>query len=82
MSIVGPRFISPREVGTYGKWMMNLHTVKPGITGLWQISGRSDVTYEERVRLDMYYVRNWTIWLDVYLLLMTIPAVLSKRGAY
>jgi lipopolysaccharide/colanic/teichoic acid biosynthesis glycosyltransferase len=61
---------------------MNLLTVKPGITGLWQISGRSDVSYSERVRLDMYYVRNWSIWLDVQILLRTIPAVLSRRGAY
>lgn len=82
MSIVGPRFISPAEVEMYGQWRANLHTVKPGITGLWQVSGRSDVSYDERVRLDMYYIRNWTIWLDFYLLLATIPAVLSKRGAY
>lgn len=82
MSIVGPRFISPSEVEKYGKWGTNLMTVKPGITGLWQISGRSDVTYEERIRLDMYYIRNWTIWLDIYLLLATIPSVLSRKGAY
>ena len=61
---------------------MNLLTVLPGITGMWQVSGRSDISYEERVRLDMQYIRNWTIWLDLQLLFRTIPAVLKKRGAY
>jgi len=82
MSIVGPRMISPAEMDKYGKWDMNLLTVRPGITGLWQVSGRSDLTYEDRVRLDMYYIRNWSIWLDIYLLLATFPAVISKKGAY
>jgi exopolysaccharide biosynthesis polyprenyl glycosylphosphotransferase len=82
MSLVGPRMISPLEMKKYDKWDMNLLTVRPGITGLWQVSGRSDVTYAERVRLDMYYIRNWSIWLDLELLLQTIPAVLRGRGAY
>lgn len=82
MSIVGPRMISPPEMEFYQQYGMNLLTVKPGITGLWQVSGRSDVSYAERVRLDMYYVRNWSIWLDFQLLVQTIPAVLRKRGAY
>jgi exopolysaccharide biosynthesis polyprenyl glycosylphosphotransferase len=82
MSLVGPRMISPLEMKKYDKWDMNLLTVRPGITGLWQVSGRSDVTYTERVRLDMYYIRNWSIWLDLELLLQTIPAVLKGRGAY
>jgi exopolysaccharide biosynthesis polyprenyl glycosylphosphotransferase len=82
MSLVGPRMITPEEVGKYTKWDINLLTVRPGITGLWQISGRSDVTYEERVRLDMYYIRNWSIWLDLQILFQTIPAVLKMRGAY
>jgi exopolysaccharide biosynthesis polyprenyl glycosylphosphotransferase len=82
MSLVGPRIISPAEMTMYCKWGMNLLTVPPGITGLWQVSGRSDISYEERVRLDMHYVRNWTIWLDVQLLWQTIPAVIKGRGAY
>ena len=82
MSLVGPRMISPPEMDKYGKWGMNLLTVKPGLTGLWQVSGRSDVNYEERVQMDMEYVRNWTIWMDLYLLLATFPAILLKRGAY
>ena len=66
----------------YGKWRMNLSTVKPGITGLWQVSGRGDVSYEERVILDMRYIRNFSIWLDLHLLWQTIPAVLKGNGAY
>lgn len=82
MSLVGPRMISPSEMEKYNDWALNLLTVLPGITGLWQVSGRSDISYNERVRLDMYYIRNWTIWLDIQLLLQTIPAILKGRGAY
>ena len=82
MSIVGPRMISPEEVSMYKQFDMNLLTVLPGITGLWQVSGRSDISYDERVRLDMYYIRNWSLWLDLQLLFQTIPAVLKSRGAY
>jgi len=82
MSLVGPRMISPEEAPMYEQFVMNLLTVLPGITGLWQVSGRSDISYEERVRLDMYYVRNWSLWLDLQLLFQTIPAVLKAKGAY
>ncbi len=82
MSLVGPRMITLEEMDKYGKWRWNLLTVKPGITGLWQISGRSDVTYEERVRLDMYYIRSYTLWLDLQILWRTAPAVLKRQGAY
>jgi len=82
MSLVGPRMISPEEMAMYKQFDMNLLTVHPGITGLWQVSGRSDISYDERVRLDMYYIRNWSIWLDLQLLFQTIPAVLKGRGAY
>ncbi len=82
MSLVGPRMISPEEVSMYKQFDMNLLTVLPGITGIWQVSGRSDISYDERVRLDMYYVRNWSIWLDLQVLYQTIPAVLKGRGAY
>ena len=82
MSLVGPRMITCPELGKYDQWDINLLTVRPGITGLWQVSGRSDVSYEQRVSYDMYYVRNWSIWLDLQLLFQTIPAVLKKRGAY
>ena len=82
MSLVGPRMITPEEMIKYNQWDMNLLTVRPGITGLWQISGRSDVSYDERVQMDMYYVRNWTIWLDIQILVQTIPVVIKSRGAY
>jgi exopolysaccharide biosynthesis polyprenyl glycosylphosphotransferase len=83
MSLVGPRMITPDEGEKYGRQRMNLLSVKPGITGLWQVSGRSDLSYEERVRIDMYYVRNYSVWLDLQILLIqTLPAVLNRRGAY
>ncbi len=82
MSLVGPRMIAPAELAQYNQWGINLLTVRPGLTGLWQVSGRSDVGYDERVRLDMFYVRNWTIWQDLSILFQTIPAVLKGRGAY
>ena len=82
MSLVGPRMITLEEVQKYGKWGLNLHTVKPGITGLWQVTGRSELTYEERVRLDMNYIRNYSIWLDLQILFQTIPAVVMSKGAY
>jgi exopolysaccharide biosynthesis polyprenyl glycosylphosphotransferase len=83
MSLVGPRMIAPAEAENYGRLRTNLLTVKPGITGLWQVSGRSDVSYEERVRLDMHYIRNYTIWQDLQILfIQTLPVVLRGRGAY
>jgi lipopolysaccharide/colanic/teichoic acid biosynthesis glycosyltransferase len=83
MSLVGPRMITPEELDRYGQQRLSLHTVKPGITGLWQVSGRSDLSYEERVRIDMYYVRNYSLWLDLQILFVqTLPAVLNRRGAY
>jgi exopolysaccharide biosynthesis polyprenyl glycosylphosphotransferase len=82
MSLIGPRMISPAELANYGQWEMNLLTVKPGLTGLWQTSGRSDLSYEERVRLDMHYIRNYSIWLDIFIIYRTIPTVLKGSGAY
>jgi exopolysaccharide biosynthesis polyprenyl glycosylphosphotransferase len=82
MSLIGPRMITLKELEKFGKWQHNLATVKPGLTGLWQVSGRSDLSYEERVRLDMHYIRNHSIWLDLQILFQTIPALLSGRGAY
>lgn len=82
MSLVGPRMISPPEWAKFGQWKHNLLTVKPGITGQWQVSGRSELTYEDRVRLDMHYIRNYTIWLDLRILFNTAGAVLRGSGAY
>jgi exopolysaccharide biosynthesis polyprenyl glycosylphosphotransferase len=82
MSLVGPRMITPKERRHFGRWQHNLLTVRPGMTGLWQVSGRSDLTYDERVRLDMHYIRNHTIWLDLKVILNTVAAVLTGKGAY
>ena len=82
MSLVGPRMIAPVEQARYGDDATELLKVKPGITGLWQVSGRSDLGYADRARLDMEYVRTRSFWLDLKLLLLTLPTVLLKKGAY
>jgi lipopolysaccharide/colanic/teichoic acid biosynthesis glycosyltransferase len=81
MSLVGPRMITPAELHHYGPNAAKLLTVKPGITGLWQVSGRSNVTYNERVRLDMYYIDNRSLRLDLEILWRTVICVLQRRGA-
>lgn len=82
MSLVGPRPIVYEEVWRYGDMYDLYLQVLPGLTGLWQVSGRNDVTYEERVNLDAYYVRNWSVWLDIYILIRTVKVVLAGDGAY
>lgn len=82
MSLVGPRIITRNELDKYGQWGETLMTVMPGLTGLWQVSGRSDTSYDERVSLDMEYIHNWSIWMDVKIVLRTVPAVLKGDGAY
>jgi len=82
MSLVGPRPIVSAEIPKYGRGFDLYTRVLPGITGLWQVSGRNNTTYEERVTFDEYYVRNWSIWLDAYILIRTVKTVLSAEGAY
>jgi lipopolysaccharide/colanic/teichoic acid biosynthesis glycosyltransferase len=83
MSLVGPRMISPEELEEYGEARDLLLTVKPGLTGLWQVSGRSDLSYEDRVRLDSRYITDYSFGRDLRILfLQTLPAVLKRRGAY
>lgn len=82
LSLVGPRPPLPREVEKYDEWEMKRMNVKQGITGLWQISGRSELSFEEMARLDLYYIQNWSIEMDIKILLKTIPTVLFGRGAY
>lgn len=82
MSLVGPRPVVEEEVARYGDLFETYLQVRPGLTGLWQVSGRNDTTYEERVRLDAYYVRNWSPWLDVYILARTVLVVVGRKGAY
>lgn len=82
MSLVGPRPIVPEELSKYGEYGRYLLRVPPGMTGLWQVNGRNDLSYDERIRLDMYYIHNWSLWLDLSILVRTVPAVLTRRGAY
>mgnify|MGYP000347481906 CR=1 FL=1 len=81
MSLVGPRPILPDEVAGYGRSISIYQGVRPGLTGLWQISGRSALTYDDRIKLNKWYVRNWSLWLDVSILARTLPAVIATRGA-
>jgi undecaprenyl-phosphate galactose phosphotransferase len=81
MSLVGPRPVVQSELAFYGEDAEYYKMTRPGLTGLWQVSGRSDTTYEQRVHLDAWYVRNWTLWHDLAILMKTIPVVLFRRGA-
>jgi Undecaprenyl-phosphate galactose phosphotransferase WbaP len=82
MSLVGPRPIVTAEIPRYGNYIADFYMVRPGITGMWQVNGRSDTTYEERVQMDSWYVRNWSVWLDLSLLWKTFSVVLHHKGAY
>ena len=82
MSLVGPRPIVQAEVVRYGKNIREYYMVLPGITGMWQVSGRSDTTYPERVAMDVWYVRNWSVWIDIMYLFKTFKAVVAGKGAY
>ncbi len=82
MSMVGPRPPLPEEVAAYDPWQLRRLRVRPGITGVWQVSGRSDVAFDEAVRLDLFYIENWSLGYDLYLLARTVGAVLSRRGAW
>jgi lipopolysaccharide/colanic/teichoic acid biosynthesis glycosyltransferase len=81
MSLVGPRPIIDEEVPRYRDAYALYQRVAPGMSGLWQVSGRSETSYEERVRMDTFYVRNWSVWLDIVILVRTVGAVLFSRGA-
>ena len=82
MSFVGPRPIVSKEIEKYGIHFNNYKRCKPGLTGLWQVSGRNDTTYKERIDFDMYYINHKSFLLDMKILLKTIPVVLSRKGAY
>lgn len=81
LSLVGPRPILPQEVKLASGRTSLLHSVKSGVTGLWQVSGRSELSFEERIELELFYAQNWTFWLDIKILFKTIGVVLRKRGA-
>lgn len=82
MSLVGPRPIVTQEIDRYGDYIREYYMVPPGITGMWQVNGRSDTTYEERVAMDTWYVRNWSVWIDLVYLFKTIKTVFTGKGAY
>ena len=82
MSLVGPRPLPLRDHAKLEPWHRRRSNVLPGMTGLWQIAGRSDLSFDDLVRLDFYYLENWSLWLDITILVKTIPAVFSSRGAY
>jgi lipopolysaccharide/colanic/teichoic acid biosynthesis glycosyltransferase len=82
MSLVGPRPLPVRDYALLEEWHRKRYLVLPGMTGLWQISGRSNLSFDDLVRYDFYYLDNWSIWLDISILAKTIPAVLAQRGAY
>jgi lipopolysaccharide/colanic/teichoic acid biosynthesis glycosyltransferase len=82
MSVVGPRPIVEDEIEKYGKYSKKLLSVKPGVTGLWQVSGRNDIDYDERVSLDMEYIDKQSFWLDIKIILKTIQVMIFRKGAY
>jgi Undecaprenyl-phosphate galactose phosphotransferase WbaP len=82
MSFIGPRPVTEPELAKYGKKSDFILSVQPGLSGMWQISGRSDTGYEERVTLDSYYIQNWSVWLDIWIIIKTVYVVLRGKGAY
>jgi lipopolysaccharide/colanic/teichoic acid biosynthesis glycosyltransferase len=82
MSLVGPRPLPLRDYRKLAPWHRRRSNVLPGMTGLWQIAGRSNLPYDDLVRLDFYYLENWSLWLDITILVKTVPAVFARRGAY
>ena len=82
MSLVGPRPALPSEVEQYDDWVLNRLRVKPGMTGLWQVSGRTETSFSEYVRFDLFYIQNWSLTLDLSILIRTLRAVISSEGAH
>ena len=82
MSFIGPRPVTEPELKKYGSKSDFILSVQPGLSGMWQISGRSDTGYEERVTLDSYYIQNWSIWLDIWIIIKTVYVVFRGKGAY
>jgi len=82
MSLVGPRPVVKDELKYYGNDVEYYLMAKPGMTGIWQISGRNNVDYDTRVKMDSWYVKNWSLWSDIVILLKTIPVVFCRDGAY
>ncbi len=84
MSVVGPRPLVVEELPKYGEYIDKVLTIKPGITGLWQVSGRNDIPYSRRIQIDLYYAKNHGFWLDIWIIIKTIGVVIvpKNNGAY
>jgi lipopolysaccharide/colanic/teichoic acid biosynthesis glycosyltransferase len=82
MSLVGPRPLPQRDFDRLESWHKKRYLVLPGLTGLWQVSGRSDLDFDDLVRLDFLYLERWSVFLDLTILMKTVPAVLTRRGAF
>ena len=82
MSLVGPRPIVDDEIQKYGEDFQRIFSIKPGVTGLWQVSGRSDTNYSDRVSFDTYYLQSWSVWLDIWIICKTVGVMIKGRGAY
>ncbi len=82
LTFVGPRVISREEKERYGALLPKLLSVKPGLTGFWQVKGRQTTSYDERIQMDMFYIDHWSIWLDLVIMVKTVGKVLRAEGAY
>jgi undecaprenyl-phosphate galactose phosphotransferase len=82
MSLVGPRPYLPREEEEMGEYMDTIVLTVPGITGMWQVSGRSEINFKGRLEMDSWYVKNWSVWIDMVYIVKTVKAVLLRKGAY
>lgn len=82
MSLVGPRMVTPEELERYGSFKKERTRFKPGITGYWQVNGRQEVDYDERIQMDMFYMKHWNIWFDIQILFKTLLKVIGMEGAY
>jgi lipopolysaccharide/colanic/teichoic acid biosynthesis glycosyltransferase len=82
MSLVGPRPIVHDEIEKYGDDYGLIFSIKPGLTGLWQVSGRSDTNYRDRISYDTYYLQSWSVWLDLWIILKTFGSIIFGKGAY
>jgi undecaprenyl-phosphate galactose phosphotransferase len=82
MSLVGPRMVTPEELERYGKFKSERIKIRPGMSGYWQVSGRQEIDYNERIKMDQFYMYRWNIWMDLWIILKTIQKVLKMEGAY
>jgi len=82
MSLVGPRMVTSEELERYGKYKSERIKIRPGMSGYWQVSGRQEIDYDERIKMDQFYMYRWNIWMDLWIILKTIQKVLKMEGAY